>query len=569
MRYLLHVFALWLSLILPLPVQASETVARDAIDQAIARGSARVLVMLHDEPAAATGKEGRLRRQAEVRARVSAVLADLSGDRLRLYRRFNLVPAFAIEANAATLARLRDDPRVRRVDLDAGGAGSAVAPDEASVLNNVSPLQSLGLDGAGLKVAVIDSGIDTDHVDLAPRLVAQQCFCSGSGGCCPNGNDIQTGAGAAEDGHGHGTNVTGIVMGQGNVAPRGGVPGAELVAVRVLDNNNSFCCTSDVIASMDWVAFNHPDVDAVNMSVGTSALFSGHCDNANANNQALAAAANALAANGAVVVSSAGNEGNSSKMSAPACVSGIVSVGATWDFTGGAINFLGCSETSTAPKKPACFSNRSTTTDLYGAGAFVTSTGRNGGTSTFGGTSMASPMAAACAIALKQAVPASTVAQRAQALVLAPTTVTDTVSGRSYPFLDCVDAVDQLLAMAPPILSLAGASVTEGDGGVRTASFIASLSRAATGLGVSFTLATGKASAGGNAAVAGQDFAAVLPTPMVIPAGQSTAEFRVKIYGDRRREADEIFWVTISDVSGADSAQQRATGLILDDDGSR
>ncbi|HNV82891.1 MAG TPA: S8 family serine peptidase [Arenimonas sp.] len=541
-----------------------------AMKKAQQAGSVRVLVMLQDESSAQIEKKSTAQRKSEVGQKISSVLNRLAVRNIRVYHRFNFVPAFAIEATPVMLRKLQADPAVSRIDIDAPGFGDAVTPDESSVLNNVSPLQGLGLDGTGMKVAVIDSGVDTDHVDLQPRLIAQQCFCSNSngvGGCCPNGQATQSGAGAAEDGHGHGTNVNGIIVGQGSVSPRGAVPGAQLVVVRVLDNNNSFCCSSDVVSAMDWVASNHPDVDAVNLSVGTGALFPGNCDTSTSFTQAMAVAVNNLVANGAVVSSSAGNQGNSNGMSAPACVQNALSVGATWDFTGGSINFLGCTDTSTAPKKPACFSNRSATTDIYGAGAFVTSTGFNGATSTFGGTSMASPMAAACAIALKQAVPFSTVSQRMDAMKLAPTSVTDTVSGRTYPFLDCVDALQVLIGDVAPTLSLADVSVVEGRSGVRIAGFVATLSKPAPVGGVSFRLATTNVKSNGNAAIAGQDYAGIASTLITIPAGQSSASFNVKVFGDTKQEADEIFQVLVSNVNGANIERTFAVGNIQNDDG--
>ncbi len=563
-----------LSMLLLLSFLATDSraagLSAEALKKAKVNGSVRVLVMLHDESGERIKQKSSVQRKSEVAQKVSSVLNRLSEKKLRIYHRFNLVPAFAIEANALMLMRLQNDPAVSRIDIDAPGSGIGVAPDESSVLNNVSPLQALGLDGAGMKVAVIDSGVDTDHIDLQSRLVGQQCFCSNSngiGGCCPNGQATQSGVGAAEDGHGHGTNVNGIIVGQGAVAPRGGVPAAELVVVRVLDNNNSFCCSSDVIAAMDWVATNHPDVDAVNLSVGTSATFTGDCDNAASYTQAMAAAVNSLIANGAVVSSSSGNQGNSNGMSAPACLQNAVSVGATWDFTGGARTFLGCPENSTAPKQPTCFTNRSATTDLYAAGAFVTSTGKNGTTSTFGGTSQASPMVTACAIALKQVAPFSTVSQRVDAMKLAPTSVTDSVSGRQYPFLDCVDAVQVLLEDVSPTLTLSDATVIEGNSGVRIASFVASLSKVAPAGGVTFRLQTSDTRSYGNSALAGQDYAAIGSTLITIPAGQTTANFDVKTFGDNKLETDEIFLVKAASVSGANLEREFAVGHIHNDDG--
>src|SRR5690606_33177344 len=266
-------------------------------------------------------------------------------------------------------------------------------------------LDGLGLGGKGRKEAVIDSGVDVDHADLAGRLVDEACFCTKQGGgCCPNQGATQFGAGSAADDNGHGSNVAGIIVGEGGVAPRGAVPDAQLVAVKVISADGRYCCASDVVAAMDWIATHHPDVAAVNLSLGSDDTFPGHCDASTAWTQSLAGAVDALVANGAVVTVSTGNQGNVQQIQAPACIRDAVSVAATWDSDLGAVDdFLGCSEASTAARKPTCFANRSPTTDLFAAGAFVTSTGRTGGTSVYGGTSQAAPMAAACAVALSQA----------------------------------------------------------------------------------------------------------------------------------------------------------------------
>jgi subtilisin family serine protease len=436
-----------------LPVAASaQKVSADAFATARNDGEARVVVMLQPTPAAQAAAAKGIRLHPAVKPDVDAVLRALpAAGRARVTHRFERVPAFAMRADAATLARLQRDPRVAKVDLDVGGSGSG-EPDYASVLNHVHQLRELGVGGAGMKVGVVDTGIDTNHADFLGRIVGERCFCTVGTGCCPNGGTSQSGAGSAEDDQGHGTNVAGIIGGDGTIAPRGALPQVQLVAVKVIDRNNRFQSTADVVAALDWLAANHADIDAVNLSLGTDTLFAGDCDNSTAWTQALAVSVNNLRALGAVVVVSSGNQGNSNAMSAPSCVSTALSTGATWDFTGPSRTFLGCTETSTEPLKPTCFTNRSATTDLYAAGAFVTAPGFNGATSTFGGTSQAAPMAAACAVALKQAAPASTVAQRMAAMTLSPTRITDTVSARSYPFLNCRDALRILNpAMFEPI----------------------------------------------------------------------------------------------------------------------
>jgi subtilisin family serine protease len=430
--------------------------ARAAVADA---GHARVVVVFRPQagPAKAVAS-----RAAQVEATADALLGALPSGQRSLRRRFALVPALVLDASARDLAVLARHPGVVAIDVDVGGSGGAtVAPDQASRLNRVSGLDALGLGGKGQKVAVIDTGVDGDHADLAGRLVDEACFCtaaSGSGGCCPNMTATQTGPGAAADDNGHGTNVAGIIVGEGGVAPRGAVPDATRVGGKVIDADNRFCCTSDVVAAMDWVASHHPDVDAVNLSLGSDMTFPGDCDASTAWTQALAAAVDALVANGAVVTVSTGNQGITQQIQAPACIRKALSVAATWDSDLGAVDdFLGCSEASTAARQPTCFSNRSPTTDLFAAGAFVTSAGYTGGISTYGGTSQAAPMAAACAVALKQAAPAATVAQRMDAMTLSTTRIDDPASGRVYPFLDCRDAVALLNPAAIRAIPVNGA----------------------------------------------------------------------------------------------------------------
>src|SRR5690606_6937538 len=74
-----------------------------------------------------------------------------------------------------------------------------------------------GYDGTGLTVAVLDTGIDADHPDLAGKVVAARNFAEGST--------------TADDLHGHGTHVAGIVAGTGAASGgtyRGVAPGVEL-----------------------------------------------------------------------------------------------------------------------------------------------------------------------------------------------------------------------------------------------------------------------------------------------------------------------------------------------------
>ncbi|GAA4935413.1 hypothetical protein GCM10023334_043960 [Nonomuraea thailandensis] len=114
-----------------------------------------------------------------------------------------------------------------------------------------------GHDGAGVKVAVLDTGIDRAHPDLAGKVVAEADFSGES-------QD-------ATDRHGHGTHVASTIAGSGAAAGgthKGVAPGASLLVGKVCDDRGG-CWTSSVIAGMEWAAEQGADV--VNLSLGGEA----------------------------------------------------------------------------------------------------------------------------------------------------------------------------------------------------------------------------------------------------------------------------------------------------------
>jgi subtilisin family serine protease len=122
-----------------------------------------------------------------------------------------------------------------------------------------------GIRGEGTTVALLDSGIDTDHPAFAGRIAAEACFCDNldGTGCCPSGVTQRSGPGSAEDDQGHGTHVAGIVSGV--------APATHIVAVKVLDSANRFRSFTQIYRALEWIADNRPDVDAINMSLGSDA----------------------------------------------------------------------------------------------------------------------------------------------------------------------------------------------------------------------------------------------------------------------------------------------------------
>lgn len=112
-----------------------------------------------------------------------------------------------------------------------------------------------GFDGTGVDVAVVDTGIDSTHPDLAGKVIAAANFTT----------DPST-----ADGFGHGTHVASIVAGSGAASSglrRGVAPGAELLNAKVLDNTGNGQL-SWVIAGMQWAAANGADVISMSLQAG-------------------------------------------------------------------------------------------------------------------------------------------------------------------------------------------------------------------------------------------------------------------------------------------------------------
>jgi subtilisin family serine protease len=157
-----------------------------------------------------------------------------------------------------------------------------------------------GQGGAGVKVAVIDTGIDCGHQDLA-------------GGCVYGANFVN-GSQPFDDG-GHGTHVAGIIAARQNgVGVIGVAPEATVYAVKVLDSTGSGSWSS-VAMGIDWAVRNGMHV--INMSLG-----------ATTGSQAVADAVARAEAAGVLVVASAGNSGCCNTVGYPAAYDGVLAVAA-------------------------------------------------------------------------------------------------------------------------------------------------------------------------------------------------------------------------------------------------
>jgi subtilisin len=311
------------------------------------------------------------------------------------------VQGFAADMSSTDAAAVADDPRVALIEPDRTVSAAVQTIPTGVDRVDTETLAAAGIGGpAGpdlnVDVAVIDSGIDTEHPDL--RVAGGVSF---TGPAC--------GGVSHDDAHGHGTHVSGTLAAKDNSQGVVGVaPGARLWAVRVLDANaNGFL--SCVIAGVDWVTerraeYNDGPADGdagIRIEVANMSLGGGP------SGAVCTAIANAVT-EGVIVAAAAGNGRTDGSMSTPGDCPAAIGVSAYADFDGepgGAahpnppLQVIGCQEDE--DDSFACFSNFGSTVDIAAPGVLVYSTYRDGQYFTMSGTSMATPLVAGAAALLR------------------------------------------------------------------------------------------------------------------------------------------------------------------------
>ena len=272
--------------------------------------------------------------------------------------------AFAASAMAADVHILDEDGGLLGEVISEAGRGNSggtpTQPDETLPWGitkiNADDAWSTTT-GSTIKVAVIDTGIQSDHPDLKDNIKGGVRFYT-------RGFTLYEDSKWGDD-HGHGTHVAGTIAGIDNTIGVVGVaPSVELYAVKVLDKSGSGSWAS-VAAGIRWAADNGMDV--ASMSLGGSG---GNSDLADAVSYALDS--------GVVLVAAAGNSGDGSssttEVSYPAAYSGVIAVGAT-----------------SSTNAVASWSSSASYVALCAPGVLVFSTYKGSSYATFSGTSMATP----------------------------------------------------------------------------------------------------------------------------------------------------------------------------------
>ncbi|MFF2506953.1 S8 family serine peptidase [Streptomyces sp. NPDC058067] len=248
-----------------------------------------------------------------------------------------------------------------------------------------------GLTGKGVKVAVLDTGYDATHPDLASRVSESKSFIDGQ---------------QVADRNGHGTHVTSTVGGSGAASDgkeKGVAPGATLAVGKVLSDQGSGS-ESQIIAGMEWAA---KDIHAkvVSMSLGSTEPSDG--------TDPMAAAVNSLSKDtGALFVIAAGNSGYAGSIGSPGAADSALTIGAV-DSADQAAYF-----TSMGPR----FGDNALKPDLSAPGVNILAArsslvSGSGSYTTMSGTSMATPHVAGVAALLAEKHPDWTGAQLKDALM--------------------------------------------------------------------------------------------------------------------------------------------------------
>jgi len=273
---------------------------------------------------------------------------------------YSIIPTVAARISPRAAEALSRNPNVEYVERDSVAYAHAQTMPWGIEKVNAPAAWAQGYTGTGVKVAVLDTGIDYNHSDLAGQVIG--------GWNTLSNNDKYM------DDNNHGTHVAGTIAAvNNNIGVVGVAPSAKLYAVKVLDRRGSGTYSS-IIAGIDWVVKQNKDhgadIKVINMSLGGGT-----------HSTSLESACNKAYDAGVLLVASAGNNGEGTNtVGYPARYDSVVAVAA-----------------SDSNDNRASFSSTGPAVELIAPGVGVLSTTRNNTYSSYNGTSMAAPHVAGVA----------------------------------------------------------------------------------------------------------------------------------------------------------------------------
>jgi subtilisin family serine protease len=374
-----------------------------------------------------TGAQVEQQRQA-IAAAQTAILNKIAGRNFSDVRRFRTIPSMGLTADEATLTALVAMPEVLRIGVDA--LEEPYLATSTTVIGSAMVRNALGNPGAGWTIAILDTGVDKNHPFLAGKVVSEACY---SDDFCPNGSS-STAAGSGLPCNvstcDHGTHVAGIAAGRRfsnsttTVAFDGVASEAGIIAVQIASRSTN-CptgvtspCTrirvSDRLRGMERVYDLRTtfQIAAVNLSLGGQARYTSQaeCDDDNQDSRDIID--NLRAANIATVVASGNGALAGTQftlgIARPACISGVISVGATTNL-----------DAIRASSQTASFLT------LLAPGNLINSSVTGGGFGTKSGTSMAAPHVAGAFAVLRALEPGRSVTEIRDTLITTGKPITD------------------------------------------------------------------------------------------------------------------------------------------------
>jgi PKD repeat protein/subtilisin family serine protease len=425
--------------------------------------------------------------QSQIKQLQQNVLDTLSTKDVRVGFRFDNIPGFSAEVTADGLKALQANPQVALIE--------PVYLIEPHLAQGIPLIHGMTYrttyNGAGLAIAICDTGIDYNHAQLG-------------GGGFPNskvlgGYDFgDNDADPIPDTQAHGTCCAGIAAGNlGTVGDYiGGVAyNAKLYALKISSGTSGSATTAAMVSAWDWCVTHKNDnpsypIMVISTSFGGGQYFS-TCDSAT---PSMTTAANNANAAGITVLASSGNDGFCDSLAWPACISSVISVGAVYDAPFGTylpcISSLSCAPTKTATGgcSTGYYATDSTAADKVTSYANVASfltvlapgnqcytldiSGSSGYSSgdyydSFGGTSAACPYAAGAVACLQSAAKAITgnfltPQEVRNRLINYGDNVTDTKVAITKPRVNLERAIQSI--STGPLLNFASATLSGGNG---------------------------------------------------------------------------------------------------------
>lgn len=335
---------------------------------------------------------------------------------------FHVRPFAAMRATPEAIRELEADPDVVRIYQDQVVHAYL---DSAPAHVQVPLVWGEGHVGTGIRIAIVDTGLDADHPDFEGRVMATADF---------------TGEGP-EDAHGHGTHCASIAAGSGaasNGRYRGAAPEALIYAAKVLKANGEGMM-SDVMAGVEWAV--DQGVQVISLSLGGAGPCNGQ--------DALCETCNAAVEQGIVVCIAGGNDGPSQyTVGSPGCAEDVITVGAS-DESGHIAFFSSRGPTLDGRTKPDIAIPG---VDIVAARAAGTSMGSvvDRHYVSASGTSMATPLVAGICALLVQADPELTPAQIKTRLMQTAIDLGEAPNAQGRGRVDAWRALTNQVSPAPP-----------------------------------------------------------------------------------------------------------------------